>query len=215
MPLRGGGRNILSALKSSDNRALSDGFFRLLQHGARSVWGIHHSPKSFEQAVTMTLENALRGSGDIGAMLSNAYGVKQLVAETNLIHVECLKGRDMDELVQPFQIEGRPWIDEGGSFRMVRPPGECESLAEEISRLSRRGEEKRTFAKELWKKGSGRNEITRRTRERFGRCSDHTVTNSVAVPSHVFTSLWIRQWENSGALPSKRESASLFPFLRS
>ena len=168
---------------SSDNRALADAFFRLLECGARTVWGLHHSPKAFEQATSMTLENALRGSGDIGAMLSNAYGVKQLVPESNLIHVECLKGRDLDELVQPFQIEGRPWIDEEGDFRMVRPPGECESLAEEISRLSRRGEDKKEFAKGLWKQSAGRNEIVRQTREKFGKCSDHTVTN------------WIRQWE--------------------
>ena len=169
---------------SSDNRALSDALFRLLGAGARSVWAVHHAPKSFEQANAMTLENTVRGSGDIGAMLSNAYGIRQLVKETNLIHVECLKGRDLDELVLPFQIEGRPWIDQEGNFRMVRPPGECESLAEEIARLSRgRGRRQREFAKGLWVQKLGRNDITRRTRQQFGKCSDHTVSK------------WIKQWE--------------------
>jgi len=168
---------------SSDNRSLSDPLFRLLEGGARSVWPLHHSPKSFEKETEMTLENAVRGSGDIGAMLSNAYGIRQLVPESNLIHVECLKGRDLDELVLPFQIEGRPWIDDTGNFRMVRPPGECESLAEEISRLSRRDQDKKDFAKDLWSQKLGRNEITRRTREKFGKCSDHTVSK------------WIKQWE--------------------
>jgi hypothetical protein len=170
---------------SSDNRSLAGAFFRLLQSGARSVWAIHHSAKSFEKETSMTLENTLRGSGDIGAMLSNAYGVKQLVPEKNLIHVECLKGRDLDELVRPFQIEGRPWIDQEGSFHMVRPPGECESLAEEISRLSRRGEDKRDFAKTLWDQGISRNKIVLQVREKFGTCSDHTVSN------------WIKQWSRA------------------
>jgi hypothetical protein len=31
----------------------------------------------------LTLENMLRGSGDIGAMISNAFGLRQIDKETN------------------------------------------------------------------------------------------------------------------------------------
>jgi hypothetical protein len=55
----------------------------------------------------MSLESVLRGSGDIGAMLSNAYGVRKLDEDRNLVHVECHNARDLDEQVKPFQIEGR------------------------------------------------------------------------------------------------------------
>jgi len=119
-------------LSATDNkRGLAASIFKLLQAGARSVWGVHHSPKSFRGQSAMTLENVLRGSGDIGAMASNVYGVHQVDEATNRIHIECVKGRDLDEWTKPFQIEGRPWIDREGQFRMVKPPGQCGKFGQE------------------------------------------------------------------------------------
>jgi hypothetical protein len=66
---------------ASENRGLSDSIFRLLEAGARAVIGLHHSPKGFERAEHMSLENVLRGSGDIGAMLGACYGVRMLNRE--------------------------------------------------------------------------------------------------------------------------------------
>jgi len=43
--------------------------FGLQRAGARIITGAHHSPNSFGKDTFMTLENVLRGSGDIGAML--------------------------------------------------------------------------------------------------------------------------------------------------
>jgi hypothetical protein len=122
---------------ASDNqRGLGKRIFDLLRAGARSIVAAHHSPKAFAGADTMTLENMLRGTGDIGAVLSAAFGVKQLdapQAPQNILHIQNLKPRDF-EPCPPFQIIGRPYIDREHDFRMYKKPGECRSLAEEKSK---------------------------------------------------------------------------------
>jgi len=120
---------------ASDNQTLANNIFGLESAGASSVWGAHHSPKSFESADRMTLENVLRGSGDLGAMLSIAYGVRQLDADRGrtLIHVSCLKPRDIDP-PGDFQIEGKPWIERDGDFRMVSEPGKTGPLSDYLAR---------------------------------------------------------------------------------
>jgi len=101
---------------AAENRYLSEAIFSLLYHGARAVIGVHHSPKSAEKVDNMTLENMLRGSGDLGAMLDVAWGVRQLNRKTTMLHVECLKPRDF-EPPAPFVLEGRPHIDETHDFK--------------------------------------------------------------------------------------------------
>ena len=59
---------------SADIRAFADSVFNLLKKGAESVLLLHHSPK--DSGDTMTLENALRGSGDMGAFLACCWGTK-------------------------------------------------------------------------------------------------------------------------------------------
>lgn len=115
---------------ADDNRALANDIFALLAAGARSVVAAHHSPKPFAKENVMRLENVLRGSGDIGAMLGTAWGVKQLDAEQNIIHIENIKPRDFQPC-GPFQIIGRPHIDEEGDFRLYKRPGQCGSLQDE------------------------------------------------------------------------------------
>lgn len=108
------------------NKYLSEAIFSLLYHGARAVIGVHHSPKSAEKAAVMTLENMLRGSGDIGAMLDVAWGIRQLNRSKMMIHVECLKPRDFVP-APPFVLEGRPYIDETHDFKyagLARPLSE-------------------------------------------------------------------------------------------
>lgn len=56
------------------SRGLANDIFALLASGARSVIAAHHSPKPFARENRMTLENVLRGSGDVGAMLTTAWG---------------------------------------------------------------------------------------------------------------------------------------------
>jgi hypothetical protein len=125
--------------EAADNeRGLASDIFALLGAGARTVVGAHHSPKSFAKENAMTLENVLRGSGDIGAMLSTAWGIKQLDPQRNIIHIENLKPRDF-EPCGPFQIIGRPYIDEKHDFSMYKKPGECKSLQEELKGSNKGG----------------------------------------------------------------------------
>jgi hypothetical protein len=110
---------------SSDNRQFARNLFALLRAGARTVTGLHHAPKQFERATYMRLENVLRGSGDIGAMLAMAWGVAQTNYATTEIFVENIKDRDPrpEGVCQPFIIEGRPHLNETGHFKMLKAPG--------------------------------------------------------------------------------------------
>ena len=116
---------------AGDNqRGLASDIFALLGAGAKSVLAAHHSPKPFARENVMRLENVLRGSGDVGAMLSTAWGIKQLDAAQNIVHVENLKPRDF-EPTGPFQLIGRPNIDQSGDFGLYKKPGDCGSLQDE------------------------------------------------------------------------------------
>jgi hypothetical protein len=59
---------------SQDVRAFADSIFALLRGGAESIVMLHHSPK--EAGDVMTLENAMRGSGDMGAFLACCWGTR-------------------------------------------------------------------------------------------------------------------------------------------
>jgi hypothetical protein len=59
---------------SKDVRAFADSIFALLRFGAEAVLLLHHSPK--DMGDTMTLENAMRGSGDMGAFLACCWGTR-------------------------------------------------------------------------------------------------------------------------------------------
>jgi hypothetical protein len=117
---------------SSDNRQFARNLFALLRAGARTVTGLHHAPKQFERATYMRLENVLRGSGDIGAMLAMAWGVAQTNLATTEIFVENIKDRDPrpEGVLQPFTIEGRPHLNETGYFKMLKGPGMAGSYNE-------------------------------------------------------------------------------------
>ncbi len=75
------------------SRGLAADIFALLASGARLVVGAQHSPKSFAKETTMTLENILRGSGDIGAMLATCWGVRLLDEKQNIVYVQNCKPR--------------------------------------------------------------------------------------------------------------------------
>ncbi|MFB3917246.1 MAG: AAA family ATPase [Terriglobales bacterium] len=124
--------------------------FNLINHGAASVICMHHRKKSAGQEET-TLENALRGSGDFGAMSDCVWAVehdrrtkgrgwdeeyteesKQL---TRLL-LTCVKPRDM-EPADPFRIQGRPHIDQIGDFVVLAP-----ETAVEPAHLAKAGDEK-------------------------------------------------------------------------
>jgi len=116
---------------AGDNqRGLASDIFTLLGAGARTVYGAHHSPKTFAKENVMTLENAFRGTGDIGAMLATAWAIKRIDENQTIIHIDNVKPRDFQPC-GPFQLIGRPFIDERGDFQMHKNPGVCGKLIEE------------------------------------------------------------------------------------
>jgi len=142
-------------------RPFADMLFQLLQAGARSVTGAHHAPKGFETQTFMTLENVLRGSGDLGAMLSTAWGLRQIDADSNRLFVQNIKGRDFQPC-QPFILEGRPHLDNTGNFHMTHEPGEAGNLCDYLADRGKGGrpitpskDEKLAKAVELRRQGLG------------------------------------------------------------
>lgn len=150
---------------AQDTRPFVQTLFRLLHAGARSITGAHHAPKGFEGQSFMTLENILRGSSDIGAMLSTAWGVRQVDAARTALYVQNVKPRDF-EPCQPFLLEGRPHLDKTGQFFMVHRPGEAGELSDHLPRRNNGGRpgvtdkgDKLFQAVELRGKGIGIREI--------------------------------------------------------
>lgn len=111
---------------------LASDLFRLIRWGARAVVCLHHSPKYSGDAEFMTLENVLRGTGDLGAMCDAVWGLqhdKRKAAngkdwdyeyldesqQLSRLYVKCVKPRDFDA-APAFRIQGRPYIDEKGDF---------------------------------------------------------------------------------------------------
>jgi hypothetical protein len=136
------------------SRAFAQTLFALLCAGARTICGAHHSPKSSETQERMTLENMLRGSGDIGAMISTAWGLRQIDADANRIYIENVKARDFAP-PEPFIIQGRPSLDREGHFQLVAKPGEAGELRDHLNRK----QEKKQLAIEMHASGKSVREI--------------------------------------------------------
>ncbi len=117
---------------ASEQRMFAETLFNLQRAGARTITGAHHSPKGSSRDPFMTLENVLRGSGDIGAMLCTCWGVRQIDAEHNRIYVQNVKPRDFQPC-EPFIIQARPSLDQTGYFEMPQPPGFAGELSDHVS----------------------------------------------------------------------------------
>ena len=114
---------------------LSNDMMGLLRAEADNVNPLFHSPKGFRKDSEMSLEGMIRGSSELGAVLATAWGIKQIDASSNIIHLENLKPRDF-EPCGPFQLIGRPSIDQTGDFLLFKKPGDCGNLLDEQPRPS-------------------------------------------------------------------------------
>ena len=123
---------------ASQNQKFVEDLYNLQRLGARTVIGIHHSPKGFAKENFMSLENTLRGTGDIGAMVSCCWSVRQIDKEHNRIFVDNVKARDF-EAQKPFIIQGRPSIDATGYFDLTEPPGFAGELSDHLTGEKRAG----------------------------------------------------------------------------
>lgn len=125
--------NVEENSSSANASGLANAVFGLIRRGAPSVVCLHHSPKAAGDAEFMTLENVLRGTGDFGAMCDAVWGIQhakqkkarawddkyqQESSELTRLSLRCVKPRDF-EPVDPFVVQGRPYIDEAGDFRVI------------------------------------------------------------------------------------------------
>lgn len=133
---------------ASQNAALlAADLFRLVRWGARAVVCLHHSPKYSGDAEFMTLENVLRGTGDLGAMCDAVWGLQHDKRKTDngkdwdyeyleesqqltRFYVRCVKPRDFDAAAA-FRVQGRPHIDEKGDF-VVLADGNTPELRDQV-----------------------------------------------------------------------------------
>jgi len=125
---------------AADQRMFARNLFDLQKAGARTIIGAHHSVKSSGKDNFMTLENILRGSGDIGAMAATVWGLRQIEPISNEIYVSNVKPRDFQPC-EPFVIKGRPCLDETGYFEMPKPPGYAGELCARPGRPKVEGRE--------------------------------------------------------------------------
>ncbi len=116
-------------------RVFANTLLDIVAAGARTITGAHHAPKSFETQERMTLENILRGSGDLGAMLCTAWGLRQIDADANRIYVQNVKARDFEPCA-PFIIQARPYLDQTGQIPMLDPPGTAGELRDYVNHKS-------------------------------------------------------------------------------
>jgi hypothetical protein len=105
---------------AADMRRFSKLLFDILKAGARTVLMLHHSPKFLNgpDSKDLTLENCLRGSGDLGAMCGAAWGAYQVHKPSTTVYLKCVKARDFQEPVS-LLISGRPSLDETGQFAFI------------------------------------------------------------------------------------------------
>jgi hypothetical protein len=92
---------------SQDVRTFADSIFALLRNGAESVVMLHHSPK--DAGDLMTLENAMRGSGDLGAFLACCWGTRLQDPSKpyeSASFMSNLKQRDFES--KDFEVTGGP-----------------------------------------------------------------------------------------------------------
>ena len=119
---------------ATQNKLLVDDVVALLAAGAAAVVLIHHATKASEKE-SMTLQNMLRGSSDIGAMCDQAYGIKKderlYASGTGPLEIEIANIKDREQLggltrlrlaasyVRPNVAGSVSYINQDGNFRVV------------------------------------------------------------------------------------------------
>lgn len=89
--------------------------FRLIKDGAASVLMLHHSKKGTSEASELTLDNVMRGSGELGAFVASVWATRLQDGKDEYktpSYLENVKKRDFDS--KPFQVVPVP-----ESYRLV------------------------------------------------------------------------------------------------
>jgi Bifunctional DNA primase/polymerase, N-terminal/AAA domain len=105
---------------SEDMKVFAADCFGLMKSGAASVIVLFHSPKGTKEASELTLENAMRGSGDLGAFVSSCWATRLQDPDNDEwkspSYMKNVKQRDFKS--KPFEVTS----DELGKLHIVAPP---------------------------------------------------------------------------------------------
>jgi hypothetical protein len=121
--------NVVDENSSSQNaQGLAKAVFALIHMGAQAVVCLHHRPKAGAGEAELTLENTLRGTGDLGAICDVVWGLQfekgnsdQYAKESRKLvrlQVSCVKARDF-VTPEDLRIQLSPFIDEIGDFAVL------------------------------------------------------------------------------------------------
>jgi hypothetical protein len=134
---------------SQNAQGLAAAVFALIHLGAQAVVCLHHRAKDTARQEELTLENTLRGTGDLGAMCDAVWGLQydrgtgdpQYAKESKKLvrlAVSCVKARDFC-VPDDFRIQLSQFIDRTGDFGVLTTDSaatrqaEIEALNEAIS----------------------------------------------------------------------------------
>jgi hypothetical protein len=90
-------------------RVFAEEVFRLMCDGAASVLLLHHSAKGTKESSELTLENAMRGSGELGAFVSSCWATRLQQPDEpykSASYLVNVKQRDFES--QPFEVTSGP-----------------------------------------------------------------------------------------------------------
>ena len=105
---------------SADMKVFAEDCFRLMKAGAASALVLFHSPKGTKDASELTLENAMRGSGDLGAFVSSCWATRLQDPDApweSASYLKNVKQRDFES--DPFEVKS----DKVGRLHIVTAPG--------------------------------------------------------------------------------------------
>jgi len=110
------------------SQGMAKAIFALMHMGARAVVCLHHRAKAGAEAEELTLENTLRGAGDIGAICDVVWGLQyekgssgQYAKESKKLvrlAVRCVKARDFSQ-PEDFRIQLSPFIENISDFGVL------------------------------------------------------------------------------------------------
>jgi len=94
---------------SEHMRAFAEDIFRLMRDGAISVLLLHHSAKGTKESSELTLENAMRGSGELGAFVASCWATRLQQPDEpyhSASYLKNVKQRDFES--EPFEVTSGP-----------------------------------------------------------------------------------------------------------
>lgn len=125
---------------SQMNQGIVSAINSLRTAGAIGIIALHHSPKG-RQKESPNLDNTLRGSTAIAGNCDTAYALVMEEKDRDWFKVTVtnIKPRDFDP-PSPFVIQGRPFINDTGNFKMIEGPSKTEAARKHEDDVRRVGE---------------------------------------------------------------------------